>query len=256
MKSLNRTLDIIELIANHRGIGVREIAQIAGLPPATAHRIVAALVNRGYLNKNDRTHHYTLSAKFLILGEKVQQQIDIVSIARPYLEQLMADSRENANLCVRDGDNVIYVDHVGSPDHNLRIFTKLGGNAPLYASGVGKVFLSHLSDSGFEDYVKSVSLKPFTPNTITTPAALHKEILSIRDNRYAVDNQEKELGVRCVAAAVLDHNDKIQAAISVSGATQRITMKRLPALARQVVDCARRISAGIGHKNDMEKSRS
>ena len=248
MKSLNRALDIIELIAEKGEIGVRELAQISDLPPATAHRIVAALVKRGYLNKDERTHRYTLSPKFLILGEKVQQQIDIVSIARPYLEQLMAKTRENANLSVRDGRNVIYIDHVGSPDHNLRIFTKLGGNAPLYASGVGKVFLSRFSATQFRQYIEAVDLQPFTPHTLTTAQMLADEIEKVRRLGYAVDNQEKELGVRCVAAPILDHGGQIRAAVSVSGAAQRITIKRLPALGELVMECARQVSEAMGHK--------
>lgn len=247
MKSLNRALDILESIAERKGIGIRELAHISGLPPATAHRIVATLVQRGYLDKNDTTHHYTLSPKFLIFGEKVQQQIDIVPIARPFLEDLMAETRENANLCVRDGDNVIYIDHVGSPDHNLQIFTKLGGNAPLYASGVGKVFLSHFSDAQFQRYIENAALRPFTAHTLTTVQQLTGEIRKIREKGYAVDNQEKELGVRCVAAPVLDHNNAIRAAISVSGAVQRITMKRAPTLGKTVVGIARRLSAAMGH---------
>ena len=248
MKSLNKALDVIEVIAEKGKTGVRELAQISGLPPATAHRIVAALVNRGYLNKDDQTHRYALSPKFLILGEKVQQQIDIVSIARPYLEKLMVETRENANLCIRDGHHVVYIDHVGSPEHNLRIFTKLGGKAPLYASGVGKVFLSWLSESQFQRYLEAVELRSFTPGTLTTPQQLRTEIQTIREKGYAIDNQEKELGVRCVAAPIFNHSNRIQAALSVSGAAQRITMKRLPILAKQVVDAARQLSAAIGQK--------
>jgi IclR family transcriptional regulator, KDG regulon repressor len=248
MKSLNKALDVLELIAENGKIGIRELAQVSGLPPATAHRIVAALVNRGYLNKDDRTHHYALSPKFLSLGEKVQQQIDIVSIGRPYLEALMAETRENANLCIRDGRHVIYIDHVGSPDHNLRIFTKLGGKAPLYASGVGKVFLSWFSESQFQRYLEAVELRSFTPGTLTTAQQLRNEIQTIREKGYAVDNQEKELGVRCVAAPIFNHRNQIEAALSVSGAAQRITMKRLPILAKQVVDVARQLSAAIGQK--------
>jgi DNA-binding IclR family transcriptional regulator len=247
MKSLKKALDLIELVAESGAIGVRDLAQISGLPPATAHRIVATLVNCGYLNKDDRTHHYALSPKFLVLGEKVQQQIDIVSIARPYLEKLMGESRENANLSIRDGHHVIYIDHVGSPDHNLRIFTKLGGSAPLYASGVGKVFLSCFSEPQFQRYVEEAAFQSFTANTITTVQKLRDEIQTVREKGYAVDNQEKELGVRCVAAPIFDHSNQIKAAISISGAAQRITMKRLPALGKLVVGVAHQLSVAIGH---------
>lgn len=247
MQSLNRTLDVIELIADHRGIGVREIAQASGLPPATVHRIVAALVKRGYLNKDRRTHRYALSPKFMILGDRVQQQMDIVAIARPHLEALMSATRENANLCIRDGHKIIYIDQVGSPEHNLQIFTKLGGSAPLYASGVGKVFLAHMRAPEFDAYLKAEKLSPFTDNTKTTPAALRKEIAAIQKTGYGVDDQERELGVRCVAAPVFNHARKVPAAISVSGASQRIPKQRLKKLGQQVVACARDISTAMGY---------
>ncbi len=237
----------MERIADHRGIGIRELSQVSGLPPATTHRIVATLAHRGYLDKDGRTHQYTLSPKFLILGEKVQGQFDIVAIARPFLETLMAETRENANLCIRDAHNVIYIDHVGSPDHNLQIFTKLGGSAPLYASGVGKVFLSGFTEPEFQRYVTAVDLKPFTSHTLTSDRQLAGEIRHIREKGYAVDNQEKELGVRCVAAPVFNHSNSMQAAISVSGPVQRIITKRLPILGKTVVRIARQLSAAMGH---------
>ena len=252
MKSLNRALDLIEIISERGGIGVRELSKTAGLPPASTHRIIAALVTRGYLNKNERNHHYTLSPKFLILGQRVQQQIDIVSVARPYLEKLMSETRENANLCVRDGNNVIYIDHVGSPDHHLRAFTKLGGKAPLYASGVGKVFLSCFGRQRLQQFIDQVELMPFTPYTITTIPKLIDELNTIRRKGYAIDNQENEIGVRCAAAPVFNHSGRIQAAVSVSGAAQRLTVKRLPILGRLVVDIAQQLSAAIGHRRSLK----
>lgn len=249
MQSLNRTLDVIELIADRRGTGVREIAQISGLPPATVHRIVAALVKRGYLNKDRRTHRYTLTPKFLILGERVQQQLDIVAIARPHLEALMRATRENANLCIRDSDKIIYIDQVGSPEHNLQIFTKLGGSAPLYASGVGKVFLAHMRATELDAYLKAVELRPFTDHTKTTPSALRKEIVAIQKSGYGVDDQERELGVRCVAAPIFNHAHQVVAAISISGASQRIPVHRIKELGQQVVAAAQDISIGMGFED-------
>jgi DNA-binding IclR family transcriptional regulator len=183
--------------------------------------------------------------------DKVQQQIDIVAIARPYLEKLMQKTRENANLSVRDGQNIVYIDQVGSPEHNLRIFTKLGGSAPLYASGVGKVFISCFSESRLQSYLQETELLSFTPHTLTTDQKLRDDIEKIRKTGYGVDNQEKELGVRCVAAPIFNHGNKIEAAISVSGATQRITLKRMPALGKLVVEFARQVSTAIGHNNSL-----
>lgn len=248
MKSLNRAFDLIEHIARKGAIGVRELAAAVDLPPATTHRIVAALVKRGYLNKAADTHRYALSPKFLSLGERARGQIDMVAGARPFLQELVAATRENANLCVRDGDKVIYIDHVASPDHDLQAFTRLGGSAPLYASGVGKVFLSGFDEEKIQSYLARVELKAFTPKTLVTAAALRAEIRRIDRQGYALDDEEKAVGVRCVAAPVHDHRGEIAAAISVSGAAQRLPAQRLPELAVLLMERARRFSAVIGYE--------
>ncbi len=139
------------------------------------------------------------------------------------------------------------IPHVHSMEHNLRTFTRLGGDAPLYASGVGKVFLSRFSDEKFSQFLEDVDLIRFTPTTITTPETLVREIKQVRQKGYAVDNQEKEKGVRYVAAPVLNHKSQIEAAISVSGAAQRITMKRLPALGAIVMEFVIKLSQELGY---------
>lgn len=246
MKSLNKAIDIIEHISEAGALGISELGVRSGLPPSTIHRILATLANRGYVQQNTETRRYSLSPKFLIFGSRVQQQFDIVSIARPHLEQLMADTRENANLCVRNGDNIIYIDHIPSASHDLRIFTRLGGSAPLYASGTGKVFLSYFSSDLLDDYLYRVTLESLTPTTLSTADHLRQHIKDVHDCGYAVDNQEKETGVRCVAAPIFDYNGKIAAAISISGAVQRITRKRLPQLTDLVIKTAQRISHALG----------
>ncbi len=245
MKSLHKALDIIERISEAGTIGISELASATDLPPSTIHRILSTLSGRGYIQQQpDR--RYLLSPKFLILGSRVQQQFDMVAIARPHLEALMSSTRENANLCVRNGDNIVYIDHVPSASHDLRIFTRLGGSAPLYASGTGKIFLSQFSPNLLDAYLDRVTLTPLTPATLTVANDLRQHIAQVRANGHALDDQEKETGVRCVAAPVFDHSGQIAAAVSISGATQRITRKRLPKLTARVVQTARRISLALG----------
>ena len=112
---------------------------------------------------------------------------------------------------------------------------------------MGKLFLSCLSERQFQAYIEAVDLQAYTPQTLTTTKALAAEIKKVRQNGYALDDEEKELGIRCVAAPVLDRRNEIVAAISVSGAAQRLTDERLPTLARLVVEAARQLSAEIGN---------
>lgn len=241
-------MDLIEIIAETGSQGVRELATRTGFPPTTVHRMMATLVERGYLQQNPNTRNYSLSTRFLEFADRVQQQFDLVPIARPHLEQLCADTGENVNLCVREGTVVVYIDHVHSQTHTLQTFTRLGARVPLYATGVGKVYLSRMETLELNAYIKEITLERYTEKTITDRNDLIKELARIRRQGYAVDNQEKEHGVRCIAAPILNYTGLMTAAISISGASQWITMERVRSLAGMVIDCTLRISAELGYK--------
>jgi IclR family acetate operon transcriptional repressor len=242
MKSIFKALDIIESISEAGATGIRELAAATGFPPPTTHRIVSALVQRGYLRKTGRPPRYALASKFLMLADGIHPRNEVALTARPYLEQLVRLTGENANLCIRDGRYATYIDHIRSRKHNLRIFTRIGAKAPLYASGVGKIFLSSMDAHRLKAYLQSVDLKPLTPHTITERDHLRAEIQKIRKSGYSVDNQEKEIGVCCIAAPLFNHRGIIDSAISISGAAQRITAGRLRELAGIVKKAAGDIS--------------
>ena len=250
MKSLRKALDLIEIIGETGNIGIRELSARTGFPPATVHRIIATLVERGYLQQNQNNRNYSLSTRFLEFADSIQQRFDLIPIARPHLEQLSMNSGENVNLCVLDGPVVVYIDHVHSQKHVLRTFTRLGARVPLYATGVGKVYLSKMGADELDTYLDSVKLERYTGKTITDRNTMLKELRMIKKQGYAVDDQEKESGVRCVAAPIFDYNGSMAAAISISGAAQWITRERIKPLARMVMDCAERISTELGYKYD------
>ena len=247
MKSLKKALDLLEIIAETGGIGVREMSARTGFPPTTVHRVMRTLVERGYLRQNPNNREYRLSTRFLDFADRVYQQFDLIPIARPYLEKLSADTEESANLCVLDGPVIVYIDHIHSQKHMLRTFTRLGARVPLYATGVGKIYLSQMVHNELEAYLAQVKMERFTGKTITDRKTLMREIERIRKQGYALDDQEKENGVRCVAAPIFDHNRTIIAAISISGATQWITKDRIEPLSQLVMDSAARISGDFGY---------
>jgi DNA-binding IclR family transcriptional regulator len=246
MKSLEKAIDIIELISDSTGLGVREISARTGYPPATVHRIVAALADRKYLQQDPRTKNYTLAPHFMALGERAQKQFDLVPVARVHLENLLRQTGENANLTVRDGWEVVYIDHLHSNEHSLQLFTRLGARVPLYCCGVGKMFMSYFTEEELDRYLASSEFHPYTPYTFTEPKRMREEIALIRKQGYAIDDQEKEMGVRCVAAPIMGRGNEMVASLSVSGATQRVSDDRLPALAALVMECGVRISRELG----------
>lgn len=246
MKSLHKVLDIIDAVAEAGSLGIGEISDQLGFPPSTIHRIVSTLVVRGYFKQDAENRRYSLSVKFLELASMVQLHINLTSIARPHLERLMAETRESANIAVQDGDEVVYLDVVQSNHSMLQLFTKVGARVPLYCTGVGKLFLSQMAETEINAYLKRTPRTRFTSNTFVKEGAILAELSHVKARGYAVDNEEMENGVRCIASLVFDHNGKPIAAVSISGAAMRIVPDRIEQLGQSVKDCTRKISQALG----------
>jgi DNA-binding IclR family transcriptional regulator len=246
MKSLHKALDIIDAVSKLGSAGIREISSKTGFPPATTHRIASTLVKRRFFNQDPVTKNYSLSLRFLELGTKVQQQFDLPSIARPHLQKLMSETGESANLAIGDGDSVVYLDQVQNDNSMLKIFTRLGTRVPLYSTGVGKMLLSRWSETELDAYLKRTQLTPYTPYTLVSRTQILKELDRISTRGFAVDNEEMEEGVRCVAALVFDHRQQVTAAVSISGAAMRITPDRIENFGEKVKKCALDISQDLG----------
>lgn len=249
MKSLHKVLDIIEAMAKSGGIGIRELSAHTGYPPPTVHRITSTLIERNYVKQDPATKRLSLSVQFLELGTNVQQQFNLTAIARPHLERLMAECKEAVNLAVQDGDYVAYLDHVRSNYSMLQLFTRPGARAPLYCTGVGKMFLSHWPPTEVEAYLDRILLVPHTPRTIVDRRRLMDELVQIRAAGYSVDDEEMEKGVRCVAALVMDHRGRPCGAVSISGAAMRIAPARIKVYATSVKSCSLAISKELGFKS-------
>lgn len=246
MKSLLKAIDTIDAVAEAGNAGIRELSAITGFPPSTIHRIVTTLVERNYFQQDPVTRRYSLSYRFLELGSRFQQQTHLTTMALPHLEQLMAEARESVNLAVRDGDSMVYLDIVQSNYSKLQLFTQPGARVPLYATGVGKLFLSQMQDSELDAYLQRSQPTPYTPHTMVKKAKIVNDLQKIRTLGYAVDNQEMEEGVRCVAALIFDHQGKPAASVSITGAAMRITPDRIEQFGTLVKACAAAISSRLG----------
>ena len=247
MKSLLKAIDTINAVAEAGSAGIRELSNITGYPPSTIHRIAATLVERHYFQQDPVTKQYSLSFRFLELGTRVQQKFHLTSIARPHIEQLMAETRESVNLAVRDGDSMVYLDIAQSNHSMLQLFTRPGARVPLYATGVGKIFLSKMDKSELEAYLGRSHLTPFTPHTLVEKDKIVQDLEQIRSQGYSVDNEEMEAGVRCVAALIFDHQGKPAASVSITGAAMRVTPDRIKLFGNLVNNCALAISCQLGY---------
>jgi len=249
VKSLHKVLDIIDIVAKGKGAGIRELSSVTGFPPATVHRIASTLLERRYFVQDPVTKKYFLSLRFLELGTRVQQRLNLTVVARPHLERLMAETKESVNLAVRERDEMVYLEHIRSDYSLLQLFTQPGARVPLYATGVGKLFLSRLNAEEFDGYLKRTALRLRTPNTLIERGAIEAELDKVRSKDYAVDDEEFETGVRCVAALVFDHAGRPVAAVSTSGPVVRISRDRIEDLGALVKNCASDVSMELGFRS-------
>jgi IclR family transcriptional regulator, acetate operon repressor len=225
VQSLERALDILEHLSRSKSeLGVTEIASAVKLANGTAHRLLASLVRRGYARQNPETRKYALGIKALALANNVRDQLG--PMARPFLRELTEITRESSNLAVLDRNSVVYIEQVPAP-RLVRMFSEPGNRVPLHSTGTGKVLLAYQPENTIAAVIRQSSLPRFTAHTITDQHQLVEELLRIREQGYAVDSEELEEGVRCLAAPVFGPDGRILGAMSISGPAGRLGQDRL-----------------------------
>ncbi len=247
VKSLGRALGLLDILAENSGeCSLGEISQVSKLPPSTVHRLLASLQQFGYVVQNKLTSNYALGENLILLGRKAERQRDVSNLARPYLEHLASETKETANLTTLVGNSVMQLDHIDSPNM-LKVTWDAGQRFPVHASASGKVFLAYLSDDEREKIFKSIKLESFTRRTIVDAKKSRAELEMIRRRGYAIDDAEREEGVRCIAAPIFDARGRAIAAVSVSGPSLRLSLTKLEALADPIIKTASAISTSLGY---------
>jgi len=243
--TIDKAFEILDIFVKRPGeYGIVELANLTHLTVSTTHRIVAILLKRGFLFQKEKRGKYSLGYKFLEYSASVKKSVKIRDIVLPYLEKLALEVGESVNMAILDRDSAIYIDHIES-NKTLRTFTAEGNRVPLHCTGVGKIFLSNMSDNEIKTTVKT--LPGFTETTITTYRNLKRELKSVREQGIAFDNGEMEKGVRCLAAAVHDWDGKVIAAISVSGPESRLNDTQMKKIQPKVIKCSEQISRAMGY---------
>lgn len=221
VQSVDRALDVLEVLAQGGELGVTEIARRVGLPQGTAHRLLLSLARRGYVRRGpDRSYAVGLTA--LRLGDAAYRELG--SIARDHLAALVALSGETANLAVLEGEVMVYVAQCPSA-HALRIFAEVGRRVPVHSTAVGKATLAAMPAAELDRLLYRLDLEASTRHTERTRAGLLAALERVRTDGYALDEEEQEVGVRCVAVA-LPVVSKLRSAVSVSGPAERLTPAR------------------------------
>lgn len=246
VRSVQKAIDVLLAVADHdRPVTLTEIAAKAGIPVATASRLLSTLTESSLLKRDGKS--YSLGIRAFEIGKKAEEGLDLIDVSKPHLRSLADRTGENANLAVLDGTDVVYL-ACEECSRMMRAFTVQGARVSAYATGVGKVLLSGLSDAAVAERYKGASFERFTGRTVTTVEDLLAEVSQARKQGYAVDEGEREEGVLCFAAPVRNYTGKVIAAVSVSGPATRLGRLR-PQGRYMTQESAASISAELGWKS-------
>lgn len=249
-QSVEKVLQIIELMAREgRPMRLQDIAEGCGMPASTALRMVNTLLVYGYINQDPQSLRYSLTLKFTQIGSMVCTQVSLRDIAHPLLAELSRECREASCLAVEEDRELVYTDVQDGPDSMLKIMQRIGKRAPLHCTGIGKLLLLNYTEEQLDAYIADKGLPAFTAHTLTTKAALVKRLNEVREQGYALDDEECELGARCLAAPIRDYTGQIVAGVSISGPISRMTMEHIRALAPVVLGTAGQISKALAYQS-------
>jgi len=237
-----RTLDVAECFVTEDELGISEIARMAKLSPSTAHRIVRALVARGYLEQDAGTDRYHLGRSVVLLGQAVRSRFGLDRVL-PILEELSASSGESVNLGMLDGDEVVVAMRVAS-QQALRFDQPVGSRIKVHCSSMGKALLAFGAPNGPAE-LGDIELLPMTPATITSLDDFSAEIDEVRAKGYSRDREEGIVGVSCIGAPVFDSLGRNIAAIAMQGPTARMSEDRVADLLPEVLRTAGAVSAAM-----------
>jgi len=243
LSALTKGFRILEAVTGVRpGLTFSEIVSATSIPKASAHRLLAELVELSALTYDEATRRYRGGLLLAVLGASVTASYDVRRVARPQLERLQSLTGNVATLGIRDGEQGIYIDKIEPADFVIRLHSEIGKSFPLYCTAMGKVLLAH-SDAATIGRVTRRKLEAFTPNTITDGKAMRRELESVVTNGYAVDREEITRGLVCVAAPIFGVDGNVEAAISCTISSFDATEERLDEVLGYVADCARAASS-------------
>ncbi len=246
VQSLSRAFALLGQLGKAEvGQSLAELSGGVGLAPSTAHRLLSSMRHAGFVEYDEQAGLWSVGLQAFAVGNAYLKKRDFIAQARPFMKQLVAETGETSNLGVLDGDHHVFLSQVEC-SQIMRMVAQLGRPGPVHAAGVGKALLSDLPPASVRDIVQRAGLAQLTEHTLTSPEALAAELDRVRQQGYALDNEEQALGLRCIAANICDEHGDAIAAVSVSGPTVRIAEGRVAELGAVVMETAAKISCAIG----------
>ena len=246
---LDRAINILEFIGKQSTgeAGLPELSAAMKLHKTTTHRIAHVLESRGLLRRGLDSNRYRLGLRLYDLGCQALDHVNIRDEARPLMTRVAFDVGETVHLALLDRAEVLYIERIEA-QRSLTMGSKLGARNPIYCTALGKAILAYLPENEVDQILAASRMEARTRNTITNVLALNRELERIRDRGYAIDDEEIEDGVRCIAAPILNASNRAVAAVSVSGPSSRITPDRFQLIGKTMLKAAQELSTRIGRQ--------
>lgn len=245
IKSLDRAMEVFEFLSEAQGKTLTGLATDLGQSPATIYRVLVTLEGRGLVEFDATEQVWHIGSQAFIIGSRFLKRTSLVDRARPIMRNLMENTGETANLGIEQNGHVLFVSQVET-HASIRAFFPPGTLSRLHASGIGKALLSEMDQGRVDKFLSDAPFEQFTTFTLTQPQLLLEDLAQTRARGYAIDGEERNLGMRCIAAPVFDVHGEAVAGISVSGPTSRVGLEQIADLSKAVVAAAQTLTVAIG----------
>ena len=227
IQAVSHALDLLEQFhGDVDELGVTELSKRLKLHKNNVFRLLATLESRGYIEQNKATENYRLGLKALELGQTFIKQMGLLRQAKPILEEMVQDSNETSYVAIFKDNYTVYLDVVET-NLTVRVVSRVGSRLPAYCTAAGKVHMAHMTEEELEELLPAQDFIQHTPTTITSISTLKTELEKIREQGYAIDDEELDPGVRCVAVPIRDYTRRIVGAVSISGPSMRFSDERI-----------------------------
>jgi DNA-binding IclR family transcriptional regulator len=244
---LQKALDVLEVLSEHPDLGLSELSAQTGVSKASTYRVLSTLETRGFVNKDPDTRKYSPGVKLIAMSCAVVARIDLVTAARPFVVELQAAFDETVNVGILTGHEVLYVDILESAQ-GLRMAAAVGTRNALHCTALGKAILSALPNSEARELLAGYRRVAATPRTITGLEAIMDDLAVVAERGYSVDDEENEVGARCVGVPIRDLRRRPIGALSISGPVARVPIDMLPTIGQRLQEAAAGIEERMGYR--------
>lgn len=245
--SIDRALTVLELLAQtKKGLSISEMSRKLLLPKSSVHLILRTLERRGYLQKNPHTGKFFFGLKLLSLSRSTLENLELREEAQPFLVSLMRKTNLTVHMAVLERNEAVIIEKI-EPQGMIKVATWIGRRMDVNCTGVGKALIAFIPEEEFDQQINAKGFTRHNHKSITSLRKLRRELSQVRELGYALDDEEDEVGLRCVGAPIFNSHGKVAAAISVAGTTTQITPERIHAITTEVKRAAEKISLQLGY---------